>query len=77
MERTASDHSMVLYSYPPNLGEAGRDEINGVELVEVDVCFTTSDGRLCKTLLNVRQDTVDFKHACVKNEESRKPWQGI
>ena len=53
MERTASDRSMVLYSYPPNLGEAGRDEIDGVELIEVDVCFTTSDGRLCKTLLNV------------------------
>ena len=57
-ERTASDRSMVLYSYPPNLGEAGRDEIDGVELIEVDVCFTTSDGRLCKTLLNVHADTV-------------------
>ena len=56
MERTASDRSMVLYSYPPNLGEAGRDEIDGVELIEVDVCFTTSDGKLFKTLLNVRVD---------------------
>ena len=56
MERTASDRSMVLYSYPPNLGEAGRDEIDGVELIEVDVCYTTSDGRLNKTLLNVCED---------------------
>ena len=53
MERTASDRSMVLYSYPPNLGEAGRDEIDGIELIEVDVCYTTSDGKLFKTLLNV------------------------
>lgn len=60
MERTASDLSMVLYSYPPNLGEAGRDEIDGVELIEVDVCFTTSDGRLCKTLLNVCADILYF-----------------
>ena len=54
MERTASDRSMVLYSYPANLGETGRDEINGVEIIEVDVCFTTSDGKLYKTLLHVR-----------------------
>ena len=77
MERTASDRSMVLYSYPPNLGEAGRDEIDGVELIEVDVCFTPPDGILCRTSLNVREDIVDFKHVCVKNGESRKLWQGI
>ena len=52
-ERTASERSMVLYSYPPNLGEAGQGEIDGVEIIEVDVCFTTSDGKLLKTLLNV------------------------
>ena len=53
MERTANDRSMVLYLYPPILGESGKDEINGVEMVEVDVCFTTSDGKFLRTSLNV------------------------
>lgn len=54
MERTANDRSMVLYLYPPVLGESGKDEIDGVEIIAVDVCFTTSDGKLLRTSINVR-----------------------
>lgn len=53
MERTANDRSMVLYLYPPVLGESGKDEIDGVEIIAVDVCFTTSDGKLLRTSINV------------------------
>lgn len=52
-ERNATDRSAVLYNYPPNLLATGDDEIDGIELIEVDVCYSTSDGKLTKVPIKV------------------------
>ena len=52
-ERNANDRTTVLYNYPPNLLASGDDEIDGIELIEVDICYSTSDGKLTKVPLKV------------------------
>ena len=54
-ERTSTEHSMVLYNYPPALVPVGGgvDQIDGMELIEADVSFYSSDGKQLKTTLKV------------------------
>ena len=56
-ERTSSDRSMVLYNYPPSLVSSGNnvDQIDGVELIEADVSFYSTDGKQIKVTLKVRR----------------------
>lgn len=44
---------MVLYNYPPSLVPVGGgvDQIDGMELIEADVSFYSSDGKQLKTTL--------------------------
>jgi len=55
-ERTSSEHRNLLYLYPPNI-TSGRaaDEIDGVEIVDVEVNYNMADGRLITTVLKVFQ----------------------
>lgn len=53
-ERTSSEQRNLLYLFPPNLSSAGAvDEIDGIEIIEVEVNFSTTDGRGLKTVLKV------------------------
>jgi hypothetical protein len=53
-KRTSSDQSLVLYNYPPKLVALGTyDQIDGMELIEADVSFYSSDGKQLKTVLKV------------------------
>ena len=53
-ERTSSDRSMVMYNYPPNLvALSGVNQIDGLELIEADVSYYSSDGKQLKTTLKV------------------------
>lgn len=56
-ERTSSDQSMVLYNYPPALVPVGSasNQIDGVELIEAEVSFYSSDGKQLKTTLKVHR----------------------
>ena len=45
---------MVLYNYPPSLVTSGNlDQIDGVELIEADVSFYSTDGKQQKVTLKV------------------------
>lgn len=46
---------MVLYNYPPALVPVGGgvDQIDGIELIEADVSFYSTDGKQLKTTLKV------------------------
>lgn len=46
---------MVLYNYSPKLVTSGEmlDQIDGVELIEAEVSFYSSDGKQLKTTLKV------------------------
>lgn len=53
-KRTSSEQRALLYLYPPNLTSAGAvDEIDGIEIIEVEVNLSTTDGRGLKTVLKV------------------------
>ena len=53
-ERTSSDTSMVMYNYPSNLSTAGDSKkIEGMEVIEIDVCCYSSDGKSQHTTLRV------------------------
>ncbi len=45
---------MVMYNYPPNLvALSGVNQIDGLELIEADVSYYSSDGKQLKTTLKV------------------------
>ena len=45
---------MVLYNYPPSLVSSGNvDQIDGVELIEADISYYSTDGKQIKTSLKV------------------------
>lgn len=53
-QRTSSDRSIVLYNYPPKLVPLGTlDHVDGMELIEADISFYSSDGKQLKTTLKV------------------------
>lgn len=53
-QRTSSDLSLVLYNYPPKLGALGtQSQIDGMELIEADISFYSSDGKQLRVLLKV------------------------
>ena len=62
-ERTVSEHNAVIYNYPPNLTPSGAaDEIDGIEIIEVVVHFSSSDGKVLKTVIKV---SIVFIHSLV------------
>ena len=62
-ERTVSEHKSVLYNYPPNLTPSGAaDEIDGIEIIEVEVNFSSSDGKVLKTVIKV---SLKYLFSCV------------
>ena len=52
MERTSSDMSMVLYNYPPKLCAVG-DIDEEEDLIDINVCCYSSDGKPLQTTLKV------------------------
>lgn len=52
-ERTSSDRAMVMYNYPPNVLAVYDHQLEGVEIIEVNVCCYSSDGKPLQTTLKV------------------------
>ena len=65
-ERTSSEHRNLLYLFPPNLSSSGAaDAIDGVEMIEMEVTFTSTNSRTLKTRLMVSTERLEFTLCCI------------